>query len=154
MDIFKHCKHCKKEITGEKRRRHAKFCSKECKDAYKKKHHKPYYPGLSTATIGAMNELLVAADLMKRGFDVFRALSPSCSCDLAVVKDGTLLRIEVRTGWRNKDGKLFKHSKKHYKEKYDVKAIFIKWEERIKYVPSLKKALKRARKYKHRVSFI
>lgn len=45
-----------------------------------------------------MNELLVAADLISRQFDVYRALNPDAACDLLALKDGCVLRIEVRTG--------------------------------------------------------
>jgi hypothetical protein len=57
---------------------------------------------LPAGTVGAISEILAAADLMKRGYDVFRALSPSCSCDLIAIAAGQPpLRIEVRTGNRS-----------------------------------------------------
>jgi len=49
-------------------------------------------------TIGAASELLAAADLMMKGWEVFRALSPNSHCDLLAEKDGTTMRLEVRTG--------------------------------------------------------
>jgi len=49
---------------------------------------------------------------MSKGYDVFRALSPACSCDLAVLKNGNLLRIEVRTAYVSPSGKFYKPSKK------------------------------------------
>jgi hypothetical protein len=55
---------------------------------------------VTTGTIGATHELVVSADLLKRGFGVFRALSPSCPCDLILMIDGALFRLEVRTGRR------------------------------------------------------
>ena len=42
----------------------------------------------SIGTTGAIAELVVATDLLGRGYEVFRALSPSCSGDLAVLKNG------------------------------------------------------------------
>ena len=59
------------------------------------------YPNVNTGTVGAISELKVAIDLMSKGYKVFRALSPMCSCDLAVLKDKTLLRVEVTTGHFN-----------------------------------------------------
>jgi len=53
--------------------------------------------GKTSATTGAISELRVAVDLLANGYDVFRSLSSSCPCDLATLKDGKLLRIEVRT---------------------------------------------------------
>lgn len=52
---------------------------------------------------GAISELLVAADLLDKGFDVFRALSQHASCDLiALDADGSVSRIEVRTANRRR----------------------------------------------------
>jgi len=58
----------------------------------------------STSTIGATSELLVAADLLRRGFEVFRAVSPTCSCDLGVLRDGRFLRVEVKTVRKSERG--------------------------------------------------
>ena len=55
---------------------------------------------LSTSTLGAVSELLASTDLLAQGFEVFRALSPHCGCDLIACRDGLALRIEVRTGQR------------------------------------------------------
>lgn len=49
---------------------------------------------------GATSELLAAADLLRQGYEVFRALSPSASCDLIAMKAGTTYRVQVRTGQR------------------------------------------------------
>lgn len=51
-------------------------------------------------------ELIVAARLMLEGWHVFRALSPSCFCDIIAVIEGISRYIEVRTGWRNSDGSI------------------------------------------------
>ncbi len=51
----------------------------------------------STGTLGAIHELLAAADLMRRGYHVFRALSPHCPSDLLIYRAGTALRVQVRT---------------------------------------------------------
>jgi Holliday junction resolvase-like predicted endonuclease len=59
---------------------------------------------LSRGNTGAVSELVVCADLLKKGYEVFRSVSPSSSCDLIVLKDGKTLTIEVRTGCVNSDG--------------------------------------------------
>lgn len=64
------------------------------------------YPGVSTGTVEAISELRVSVDLLAKGYEVFRALSPSCSCDLTVMKNGELLRIEVRTAYRGKSNNI------------------------------------------------
>lgn len=51
-----------------------------------------------TSTIGAAAELLVAADLLSRGIEVFRALNMHCSCDLVAHRNGRLVKVEVKTG--------------------------------------------------------
>jgi hypothetical protein len=53
---------------------------------------------VTPGTRGAINELRICGDLMNRGYTVYRALGPHAACDLIVVKAGTLLRLEVKTG--------------------------------------------------------
>lgn len=52
-----------------------------------------------------MAELFVATDLMRRGYSVFRCVSPNSPCDLAILMGERLLRIEVRTGQIGVNGK-------------------------------------------------
>jgi len=81
-----------------------KTCSFGCKQEYLLK-----YSGrkatrninLSTGTIGALAELKASAYLMDKGFDVFRALSPACFCDLVAIKDTIKFMVEVRTGYKS-----------------------------------------------------
>jgi hypothetical protein len=70
-------------------------------------------PGLSdgmgnrgNVTTGAISELVVAVDLTRKGFEVFRAVDPSASCDLLALKDGVVVRVEVRTGTRAINGRV------------------------------------------------
>lgn len=79
-----------------------KFCSKECWKKYtissRESRHR--------CTTGAMSELIVCADLLGKGYEVFRSLSPHSSCDMIVLKDGKIIRIESRTGQR-REGKFY-----------------------------------------------
>lgn len=85
--------------------------------------------GNRTGPIGAASELIVCADLLRRGWDVFRSVSPTCYCDIIATKGPNTLEIEVRTasgqtGWHcSTDGK------------YDTLAIVRGTD--IKYVPEL-----------------
>jgi hypothetical protein len=82
---------------------HAKYCSRECKNKRALQWTGRYvYGGASipTGTVGAISELAVAADLMRKGYAVFRALSPSCWCDLIAHKDGVMFKVEVRTAYK------------------------------------------------------
>jgi hypothetical protein len=64
----------------------------------------PEDPDLATGTRGAISELVVSADLLRRNLPTFRALSPSCPCDLVVLHQGRALRIEVRTAIQQQSG--------------------------------------------------
>jgi hypothetical protein len=87
------------------------YCSDECRKSAQEKERrsKGYVPknNMATGTTGAASELIVCADLLKKGFHVFRAQSPACPCDLIAMKRHGILRIEVRTGTRGNSGKLF-----------------------------------------------
>lgn len=76
------------------------FCTYNCYLNFHKANQKEFndYIDLSTGTIGAMAELIVGADLMRKGFEVFRAMSPSSYSDLIAIKNGTIHKVEVRTG--------------------------------------------------------
>lgn len=95
-----------------------RFCSDTCKDnkpddpptqtvIRRKGPAKPSLAtcaGLSIGTTGAIGELRVSVDLLIKGYEVFRAVSHSCSCDLIAIKQSRALRIEVRTTSYRKDG--------------------------------------------------
>ena len=107
--LEKFCVHCGKKIMGLGTR----YCGGECYREAAKRRYKQLNPdtlkGSSTGTTGAISELRVAVDLLARDYNVFRALSPSCPCDLAILKDGKLLRVEVRTSFVDAAGKVFNH---------------------------------------------
>lgn len=122
------CVSCGGRIPREKVRG-VKYCSRECQEVASKAKIRELNPplGISTGAVGALSELVAAVDLMKRGYAVFRALSPDCSCDLAIVKDKELWRVEVKTGYRYPNGKIYYpvSSKKQSLELYDVLAVVI-----------------------------
>lgn len=41
--------------------------------------------------------MLACVDLLRRGYGVFRAISPQCACDVVAMHEGRLWRVEVRT---------------------------------------------------------
>jgi len=65
----------------------------------------------SKCTVGAIKELLAAADLLEQGFEVFRSMSPNASCDLIIHRNGRLWKIEVRTGRDGKREKVITNNK-------------------------------------------
>ena len=76
----------------------AKYCSNKCR---RRAEYEPVGHGLSKGTVGAIAELRVSSELLLKNYEVFRALSPNSSCDLAILKNGKLIRVEVRTGYVN-----------------------------------------------------
>lgn len=73
-----------------------KYCSPRCRKDVAVK------PGqfstlMSTGMRGAVGELTVSADLINKGYEVFRSVSQCASCDLIALRDGVAVRVEVRT---------------------------------------------------------
>ncbi len=94
------CKECGKTFSAYSSKR--LYCTRECKKSVmSKRGFCSQYPGIPAGTVGAISELRACQDLMAKGYEVFRAVSPSSSCDIAVLKDGKLLRIEVRTSYKD-----------------------------------------------------
>lgn len=103
------CKICKKETVTSYS--HKKYCSEKCWNIQRKIDYGYPKMKIPTLTRGAVSELIVATDLMQKGWDVFRALSPSSFCDLLAMKRDETRRViylEVRTAYRNqKTGTIF-----------------------------------------------
>lgn len=79
---------------------------------------------VSTGTTGTVGELIVAADLLKRGFSVYKSLSPNAPCDLIAIKKGKIIKVEVTNGYKRKDGRIM-HGKKDHHYSFDILAIVI-----------------------------
>ena|SRR5690242_10242715 len=101
------CSNCKQE--KESSWKHTHLCSPECRKQFylSQLEVHSHYPKLPTGTVGAISELRVSSDLLAKGFEVFRSLTPNSSCDLAILKNGTLRRVEVRTGYEAKNGRVY-----------------------------------------------
>lgn len=56
------------------------------------------YFGMSSGKIGAIAELVVCADLMRRGYEVFRAMSAASNSDAIAIKNNEIYKFEIRTG--------------------------------------------------------
>lgn len=96
----KFCETCLTEFKI--KQKNQRFCSLRCqREAYYKTHPTySYGENLSKHTKGAITELMVANDLMLKGYEVFRSLSAQCSCDLIIKrrKSNVTKTIEVKTG--------------------------------------------------------
>jgi len=133
------CKHCN-EMYVFFQDRH-KFCSYECYVAYERfaNNREPYADNITSATVGAIHELIVATDLLGKGYAVFRALSPNCDCDLIVSMNGELLRVEVTTRQIGRDVKHPATNREH-PEKFDLLAVVFN-DGMIKYTPEISEIL-------------
>lgn len=104
---------------------HTKTCSSSCR---KKRAANIYGRDtklkLPPNTIGSVSEMEAAIYLMKRGYDVFRSLSLTSSCDLVAVKNNKFLRIEVKTGYRNPQTNNV-NCPAGDKNKYDVLMVYV-----------------------------
>lgn len=62
---------------------------------------------LSPSKTGSINELFVCVELLRQGWDVFRAQSAACPADLIIMdKNGKTYAVEVTTGYNCKLGKV------------------------------------------------
>lgn len=123
------CRNCGKTFLG--LRKGLVFCTPTCRSLYKKhniRQHGDYcIPGtIHTGTVGRISELLVATDLLMKGYEVFEAVSPCAGCDLIAIKEKKIYRIEVRTGRKNAgDGKITYSKGRRDLGKQDTFAIVV-----------------------------
>lgn len=135
----KYCVVCKSPLIHNKFGHPSKYCSQSCRDKAKArkamgKYHDKNPVGLGrNNTTGAISELRVAVDLLVRGYNVFRALSPSCPCDLVILNNNNILRVEVTTGKYSPSGIV--QYPPHNPELYDMLAVVL--HDGIHYFPDL-----------------
>jgi len=91
---------------------------------------------LSPHFAAAVAEMLVAVDLMHRGFDVYKSLASCGACDLVCIKRGgnVAIRVEVKTARRQMNGKL--HHSPHTHNRFDVLAL-VCGDKSVTYLPDL-----------------
>ena len=96
-------------LTPKNRRKKFRYCSYECrkKDTVKRFNAINGKPlGLHKTTVGTTYELLVSVDLIRRGYEVYRAVDHGCPNDLAVARGKKFLLVQVTAAWKNFSGKL------------------------------------------------
>ncbi len=98
----------------------------------------PDKPRIAFGTIGAISELVAAVDLMRRGYHVFRALSPNCPSDLLIYRAGTALRVQVRTAQiRDPKARILDFPlKDHDQGTFDMLALVVE-DDGVYYLPAL-----------------
>ncbi|SRR5258706_3016761 len=119
------CKFCEKPFVPKKTFRKMGYCSVLCWSRAKRKSSNIDGVSVSTSTAGAICELIASADLLKKGYEVFRAVSSSCSCDLIAMKEKKYIRVEVRKGSVGKNGTLYLACTRVSKERADMAALVV-----------------------------
>ena len=92
------CKGCSKEVVAHGSQQ--KYCTPECRQSYlveERRRDFKWKSSLSTVSKGAVHELLVCADLLKRNLPTFRSVSPAGLYDLVTIINGKLLTVQVKT---------------------------------------------------------
>lgn len=137
----KKCKICKKKFRHYQPQ--TKCCSEECRKLYRQYHDKRvgFFPHINGNTVGAITEIEIAADLMKKGYFVFRALSPACFCDLIAIKNNKFLKIECRTGYQSEITEHISFSKKSHGD-VNCFAVYLANKNKIYYLEVDAKTLK------------
>jgi len=116
-------------------------CGPECKKEQRQNKMNLLNPSIpNTRLRGAISELRAAADLMNRGFEVFRAESPLASCDLIILKDKIMKRVEVKSTRYSGPKKQMQYPQGIKDSKHDI-LVFV-FSDKIKYKPLLKEIWK------------
>ncbi len=121
----KQCKHCGKtfKTTNSTKLYCDTWClRKETRNKYEKAFMFKGQRDIHRTTLGAINEYRVCVDLLMKGYEIFKSITPNCSCDLIMLKDNKIKRIEVTSGYRV-NGKIY--ANKHNKSKYDIMVIVV-----------------------------
>lgn len=125
------CGHCRKPLLPE-RRTNRIYCGATCRSAAGIQRGRlagrmpiptQRSDGLNPGDSGALAELIVTADLMRRGWHVFRAVSPASPCDLVIVRGSTIRRVEVKTARKTTLGKFEAWTSRICQERHDVLAL-------------------------------
>ena len=101
------CRECGAElqrpISQKGGRPPSSFCKDECRREFWRK-AKLTVQGVNRQTVTAIHEMLATADLLKRGFQVYRAMSPDCECGLVALRAGRCYRVATRSGYMAENG--------------------------------------------------
>lgn len=135
-DIIKcHRRDCRKTFLKKGKTWKKKYCSNDClKLDTGTQTFFNETKVLNSSKLGAISEVYVAFDLMKKGYDVYRALSPSSDSDLVAIKKDVVLTVEVKTGKYNSTGG-FNYCKKNIKS--SITAVVLYRDSKIIYIPDL-----------------
>ena len=78
----------------------------------------------SSGDKGAISELYTSCDLLRKGYEVFRSLSPASSVDLIAIRDSRVIFVEVRTASiSTKTGKRYTTTNTHVDKVMGVSVV-------------------------------
>ena len=95
--------------------------------------------GCRKGNLGAMSELMVCADLLKRGFDVYRSVTRTGLFDLIAAKNGIVCRVEVKTAHKLSQGGLSSRFRPNQIGTHDIAAYVLIREGKIQYSRDIQK---------------
>jgi len=97
----KTCRACGKDFLAKKS--NAKFCSAACRPSNKILRLRPKSE-MAPNKCGAHSELVACAYLLRKGYDVYRAVNWTAKANLVAVRGDEILRVQVKTGARLSNG--------------------------------------------------
>lgn len=101
-----------------------RFCSETCEQNYNREKMLEGSPcKLSTSDKGVLGEHAVIVDLLEKDYKVFKHVNPSTPCDLIIINEEGLKKVEIKTGRRNKSTKKLYHGNTSNND-YDILAIY------------------------------
>lgn len=121
--VAKNCAWCGKLFKPARAWTKQKFCTKRCRQEKDRSAHITHAGSSRSrnASTGAASELFICADLLRKGYEVFRAQSPTCSCDLIAMRGTILYRVEVKSGHYRREGVIGPVATAH--DRYDILAV-------------------------------
>jgi hypothetical protein len=124
------------------RRNKRKYCSDLCVAKDEQRAFAAGIAGRDARRIerAAYSELMVCADLLRRGFHVYRSVSSTSGCDLVAIHEDRVIRVEVKTAVRRKSGELKGLLRDGQPSKHDVLAL-VAYDGEIQYVPEVGRVL-------------
>ena len=90
------------------------------------------WKGLEPNKVGDMHELKVCADLLAKGFEVFKNVARTGPYDVIAIKKDKIYKIDVKTGYFNKCGTL------SYCKRFKAPFIAVVTADSIYYIPEVK----------------
>lgn len=64
------------------------------------------FDNLNGGIIGTISELMVVIDLLKKNYQVYKAVAPTNPGDIVVFKNDTYYAIEIKTGYISPSGSI------------------------------------------------